>query len=148
MTWFNWPLIMAGRVWAALMAAATVKVWAQVGGAMANTLVLVGFGLVIWLGPWEIIHQALQLNWLGYGMVIAGFLSLVNIVAITGLSVSVRGGKDGLSANIDQDEARPLAPIVETVTKTTVTPQAPAAEPHPEPAAATGELAPEDRIQR
>lgn len=144
MTWFNWPVVLIGRVWAALMEAATVKAWAQVGGAMANTLLIVGFGLVIWLGPWAVTHQELQLNWLGGGMMLAGFLCLVNLVAVTGLNVSLDASRSGVRANMNQDEPQPLAPIVETVTKTTVTPQASAAE----PAAATGELAPEDRIQR
>lgn len=129
---------MIGRVWRAMIAAAPVKVWAQVGAAMALTLVLVGFGLVIWLGPWLAEHQALQIEWLGRGMVITGFLTLVALVAITGLSVNVHGGKDGVHASIDQDDAAPLA--VETVTKTTITPAA--------VAPADGELPADQRVKR
>lgn len=121
MTWPNPGKIIA-QVWTALLAAAPVKVWAQVGAAMVNTVVLVGFGLVIWLGPWLEIHQAIQLDWLGYGMTMAAFLSLVSLAAITGLSVNVHGGKDGLTASIDQDEAQPIT--VTTKTETTVTPAA------------------------
>ena len=36
---------MIGNVWRALIAAAPVKIWAQIGAAMAGTLVLLGFGL-------------------------------------------------------------------------------------------------------
>lgn len=111
---------MIGRIWRAMIAEAPVKVWAQVGAAMALTLVLLGFGLVIWLGPWLPEHQALQIEWLGRGMVITGFLTLVALVAITGLSVNVQGGRDGLRASIDQDEAQPLA--VTTPTETTISP--------------------------
>lgn len=122
---------MIGQIWRALIAAAPVKVWAQVGAAMAGTLVLVGFGLVIWLGPWLPEHQALQIEWLGRGMVITGFLTLVALVAITGLSVNVQGGRDGLRASIDQDEAQPLA--VTTVTETTISPAPTTAAPDDDP---------------
>lgn len=110
---------MIASIWNALIKAAPVKIWAQIGAAMAFTLVLVGFGLVIWRGPWLIVHQALQINWLGYGMMASALLALVALAAITGLSVNLRGGKDGVSASIDQDEH---ATRIETVTKTTVTP--------------------------
>ncbi|WP_374579280.1 hypothetical protein [Phenylobacterium sp.] len=112
------------RVWHALIDAAPIKIWAQIGAGVALTLVFVGFGLVIWLGPWAPERQAQQLQWLGWGMVSAAFLILVALTAITGLSVNVRGGRDGLVASIDQDEATPLA--VRTVTETTIEPaQAP-----------------------
>lgn len=108
------------RVWHALIVAAPVKIWAQIGAGIALTLVFVGYGLVIWLGPWAPERQAQQLQWLGWGMISAAFLILVALTAITGLSVNVRGGRDGLVASIDQDEAQPLA--VRTVTETTIEP--------------------------
>lgn len=113
---------MISRVWSALLAAAPVKIWAQIGAGIALTLVFVGFGLVIWLGPWAPERQAQQLQWLGWGMISAAFLILVALTAITGLSVNLRGGRDGLTASIDQDEAAPLA--VRTVTETTIEPAA------------------------
>lgn len=131
MKWMNDALGAPGRtvaaVWKAMLAASPVKVWAQIGAAMALTLVMVGYALVIWRGPWLKIHQAQQIDWLGYGMMATALLVLVALAAITGLNVNVRGGRDGLQASIDQDEAEPLPPVVETVTTTTVTPQAPAA---------------------
>ena len=111
---------MIGGIWRAFLAAAPIKIWAQIGAGIALTLVFVGFGLVIWLGPWSPERQAQQLQWLGWGMVSAAFLILVALTAITGLSVNVRGGRDGLVASIDQDEAQPLA--VRTVTETTIEP--------------------------
>lgn len=113
------------RVWHTLIDAAPIKIWAQIGAGVALTLVFVGFGLVIWLGPWAPERQAQQLQWLGWGMISAAFLILVALTAITGLSVNVRGGRDGLVASIDQDEAQPLA--VRTVTETTIE-SAPASE--------------------
>ena len=112
---------MIGGIWRAFLAAAPIKIWAQIGAGIALTLVFVGFGLVIWLGPWAPERQAQQLQWLGWGMVSAAFLILVALTAITGLSVNVRGGRDGLVASIDQDEAQPLA--VRTVTETTIAPE-------------------------
>lgn len=110
---------MIARIWAAMLAAASVKIWAQIGAAMAFTLVLVGLELAIWLGPWATARQAQQIDWLGYGVLVTGLLALVALAAITGLSVNLKGGKDGVSASIDQDEH---ATRIETVTKTTVTP--------------------------
>jgi len=110
-----------GGIWRALLAAAPIKIWAQISAGIALTLVFVGFGLVIWLGPWAPERQAQQLQWLGWGMISAAFLILVALTAITGLSVNVRGGRDGLVASIDQDEAQPLA--VRTVTETTIAPE-------------------------
>ncbi len=140
--WFGiGPLIAA--VWRAILDAAPVKVWAQIGAAMISTVVLVGFGLVIWLGPWAIERQAQQLDWLGYGMLCAATFTVIALVAITGLSVNVRGGRDGIEAHLDQDDAAPLPPVVRTVTETTVSqPRSPA------PPADDGELRPEDRVIR
>ncbi|WP_374534409.1 hypothetical protein [Phenylobacterium sp.] len=127
---------MIGGIWRALLAAAPIKIWAQIGAGIALTLVFVGFGLVIWLGPWAPERQAQQLQWLGWGMISAAFLILVALTAITGLSVNVRGGRDGLVASIDQDEAQPLA--VRTVTETTI---------EPVPATDTGELPDDQRVK-
>lgn len=74
---------MISRVWRALLAAAPVKIWAQIGAGIALTLVFVGFGLVIWLGPWAPERQAQQLQWLGWGMISAAFLILVAVGAVT-----------------------------------------------------------------
>lgn len=113
-----------GNVWRALLSAAPVKVWAQIGAAMALTFVFVGYGAVIWKGPWAPAYQGQQINWLGYGMMAAAGLVLVALAAITGLNVNVHGGKDGVHASIDQDEAQPMA--VKTTVETTVTPATPA----------------------
>lgn len=114
-----------GKFWRALLAAAPVKVWAQIGAAMALTFVFVGYGAVIWKGPWAPAYQGQQINWLGYGMMAAAVLVLVALAAITGLNVNLHGGKDGLHASIDQDEVQPLK--VETTVATTVTPATPPA---------------------
>jgi len=108
---------MIGSIWRAMLSAAPVKIWAQIGAAMAWTVVLVSFELAIWLGPWDTSRQAQQIDWLGYGVVIAGALALVSLAAITGLNINFKGGKDGVSGSIDQDEP---AAVVTTTTTTEV----------------------------
>ncbi len=130
-----------GDVWRAVLAAAPVKIWAQIGAAVALTIVLVAGGWVIWKGPWAAIHQGRQLDALFYLLVGVELLMMVALAAITSLSVSLHGSKDGLHASIDQDEAQPLK--VETTVATTVTPAAAAPPP-----ADDGELPASERLQR
>jgi len=111
-------------IWDAVLRAAPVKIWAQIGAAMALTVLMAGYGLVIWLGPWAEERQSQQLNALFWGMETSALLVLVALAALTGLNVNLRGGKDGVSASIDQDD-QPAA-VVETVTTTTVKPGEPA----------------------
>jgi uncharacterized membrane protein YcjF (UPF0283 family) len=129
---------MIARAWKAILAAAPVKIWAQIGAAMSLTLVFAGFGLVIWLGPWAPALQGKQIDWLGYGMMAAALLVLVALAAITGLNVDLHGSKDGVHARIDQDEAQPMK--VETTVATTVTPAQPATS-------NDGELPASERLQ-
>lgn len=118
--WFNIGGLVAS-IWGGLISAAPVKIWAQIGAGVTLTLVFVGFGLVIWLGPWLPSYQGQQIAWLGYGMLSAAVLVLVALVAITGLSVDLHGSKEGLHARIDQDD-QPPSVTIDTHTKTVVTP--------------------------
>lgn len=111
-----------GRIWAGMIAASSARSWAQVGAAMTLTVVFVGFGLVIWKGPWPLAMAGKQLDLLGQGMLVAGFLVLVALVCITGLTLNLNVGKDGLRADIDRDEGPPAAPAVKTTTITETTP--------------------------
>lgn len=125
--------------WRALLAAAPVKIWAQIGAAVALTFVLLAGGAVIWRGPWDHALQSKQLDALFYLLVGVEVLTLVALAAITGLNVNLHGGRDGIHASIDQDEVKPLK--VETTVATTVTPAAP-------PPADDGELPPDQRVQQ
>ena len=109
-----------GAIWRAMIAAAPVQVWAQIGAGISLSLMMLGFGLIIWLGPWVPSQQPTQIEWLGRGMVLSGCLTMVALAAITGLSINFHGGKDGVSASIDRDEPEPIK--VTTTTETTVTP--------------------------
>ena len=114
---------MIAAVWRALLAAAPARLWAQIGAGIALTFVFVGFGLVIWLGPWAPERQQQQLELLGWGLMAAACLILVALAAITGLSVNIRGGREGIQASLDQDEPKPIE--VKTTVATTVKPAAP-----------------------
>lgn len=108
---------MPGRMWSGMLAAAPVKIWAQIGAAMAFTLLMTGFGLVIWLGPWGRDRQEQQIDWLGYGMMLAAFLAVVAMVAMTGLGLSFKANRSGVEAVIDQDDNAVTATVTATVEK-------------------------------
>ncbi|MDO8912287.1 MAG: hypothetical protein Q8N10_03255 [Phenylobacterium sp.] len=110
---------MIARIWKAMLAAAPVKIWAQIGGAAVLTLLLAVGTWAIWRGPWASQRPGQQLDAMFYLLVGVEVLVLVALAAITGLNVSFKGGRDGVSGSIDQDEH---ATRIETVTKTTVTP--------------------------
>lgn len=115
---------MPGRLWTGMLAAAAPPFWAQLGAAVTMTLVFVGFGLVIWKGPWPQDRAEQQLDLLGYGMMIAGVLILVAMVRITDLSVGISATRQGFSAKLgrnDDDEDPPSPPtVLESTTRVTV----------------------------
>ena len=108
-----------GRLWTGMIAAAPARNWAQVGAAMTMTLVLVGYGVVIWRGPWPEAMAGKQLDLLGQGQLIAGFLVLVALICITGLTLNLNVGKSGLTADIERDDGLSAA-AVETAAKTEI----------------------------
>lgn len=93
-----------GRIWAGMAAAAPARHWAQVGAAMTLTLVLVGYGAIIWKGPWPEAMAGKQLDLLGQGQLIAGFLVLVALICITGLTLNLNVSKQGLTADLERDD--------------------------------------------
>lgn len=115
--WFGiGPL--AASIWAAMLKAAPLKIWAQIGGAMSLTLFLAVGTWAVWRGPWISERPGQQLDAMFYLLIGVELLMLVALAAITGLNVSFKGGKDGVSGSIDQDEH---ATLIETTTQTKVT---------------------------
>jgi hypothetical protein len=98
---------MIAKIWAALMLAGSARFWAQVGAGVALSGLLMGYGLVIWLGPWPAGSASKQLDLLGQGQLIAGFLVLVALACITGTKVNFNASRQGLSANVDGDDEQP-----------------------------------------
>jgi hypothetical protein len=101
------------KLWSAMLAAGSLRFWAQIGAGMALTLVFVGYGLVIWRGPWAATRQQQQLELLGQGQIAAALMVLVALVCITGMKLGLSAGKDGVKADVERDDEPP------TVTTTT-----------------------------
>lgn len=114
---------MIARMWNAILTAAPVKIWAQIGAAVTLSMMAFAALAIIWHGPWPSERVGQRLDLVFYLAVGLEVLVLVALAAITGLNVNLHGGKDGLHASIDQDEARPMT--VETHVATTVTPASP-----------------------
>lgn len=108
-----------GRTWAGMMRAGSLATWAQIGAGMAGTLIFVGYGLVIWKGPWPAGQAGKQLDLLGQGQLIAGTLIFLALTAIAGLKLAVNAGKDGFHASAERDDDPPK---VVTITTTEVKP--------------------------
>jgi hypothetical protein len=106
-----------GRIWAGMMAVAPARNWVQVGAATTLTLVLTGYGVVIWRGPWPKAMASKQLDLLGQGQLIAGFLVLVALVCITGLTLNLNVSREGLTADLERDDGAVRPTTVETTTK-------------------------------
>lgn len=113
---------MIGRIWRAMLAAAPVRLWAQVGAAQALTLFAAGIVAVIWLGPWSASVEHARLEALARICLAVLFLVLVALAAITELKFGIRAGKDGFNADVERDDEPHTLAVTGEVT---VTPQAP-----------------------
>jgi len=107
-----------GRTWAGMMRAGSLATWAEIGAGIAGTVVFVGYGLVIWKGPWPAGQASKQLDLLGQGQLIAGALIFLALAAIAGLKLAVNAGKDGFHASAERDD-EPEPPAKVTTTTTT-----------------------------
>lgn len=94
-----------------------IRLVAQIGGAVALTIVFVGFGVVIWKGPWEISRQQQQLDLLGWGMLAAAFLVLIALVAITEITLNFKANRTGVEASVDQDDDKTKTTVKVETTK-------------------------------
>lgn len=110
---------MIPRIWKALLAAGSLRFWAQTGAGMALTLVFMVYGAVIWRGPWPVTAAPLQLELLGQGQLAAALMVLVALVCITGMKLGISGGKDGFKADVERDDDTPAATVT-TVTTTEI----------------------------
>lgn len=95
---------MPGRSASAALRAAPASFWAQTGAAMAMTGVFIGYGLVVWLGPWPEDRAEQQLTILGWGLLAAAFLVLVALVCIMGLKLAAGLSRDGVTLNAERDD--------------------------------------------
>lgn len=117
-----------GRTWAGMMRAGSLATWAQIGAGLAGTAIFIGYGLVIWKGPWPDAQSGKQLDLLGQGQLIAGVLIFLSLAAIAGLKLAVNAGKDGFHASAERDD-EPASPVVVTTTTTVEAPTDPTRTP-------------------
>lgn len=113
--------LFVSRIWDALLRAAPLRTWAQIGAAMIATIVAVGYGVVIWKGPWPEGSANKQLDLLGTGQMAAWLMVLVTVVCITGTKVNFNASRNGIQADVDAEDVEDVGEIETIVTTTTTT---------------------------
>lgn len=111
-----------GAIWRAMVAAAPVRLWAQilgfgtVIGVLVHTLHLF-FRTINAAGTSEEIRIILANGsvWLALSL---AFIALVEVVAITELKLGARVSKDGVHADLEHDDQPPTTTVQTTVTVT------------------------------
>lgn len=110
-------------IWSAGLRAAPLRLWAQVGAAMALTLFAAGVVLILWLGPWSLSVERARVDALARICLAVLFLVLVALAAITELKFGINAGKDGFRADVERDDERPTT--LDVAGQVTITPQEP-----------------------
>lgn len=103
-----------------MLRAGSLATWMQWGAGVSATGGMLGYGWVIWKGPWPASAAAKQLELLGQGQMIFGGVVLVALAAIAGLRLAVSGSKDGFRAGVERDDDDAPTVKVETVTTTSI----------------------------
>lgn len=85
---------MIARLWAAMLKAAPLRLWAMILGAPVVTALAGTLIWIVWKGGWDASLQAVQLNILGWTLYIAMGLITVIIVSLASVSVKARGPGD------------------------------------------------------
>src|SRR4051812_17306065 len=107
---------MIGRALETLTKFATVRMWALIGSGMAMTIVAMLYAAVIAFGGWPVTRAEQQIDYLGWGMLVA--LTLVGLVfiALTESKFKLSAGKVNVEADSDSHDAAPSPPTVVTTT--------------------------------
>jgi len=119
----GWPSLIwhaPGRAWGGMLRAGSLATWMQWGAGVSATAGMLGYGWVIWKGPWPANAAGKQLELLGQGQMIFGGVVLVALAAIAGLRLAVSGSKDGFRAGVERDDDDAPTVKVETVTTTSI----------------------------
>ncbi len=123
MSFKGWPSLIwhaPGRAWGGMLRAGSLATWMQWGAGVSATAGMLGYGWVIWKGPWPASAAGKQLELLGQGQMIFGGVVLVALAAIAGLRLAVSGSKDGFRAGVERDDDDAPTVKVETVTTTSI----------------------------
>jgi len=119
----GWPSLIwhaPGKAWGGMLRAGSLATWMQWGAGVSATAGMLGYGWVIWKGPWPASAAGKQLELLGQGQMIFGGVVLVALAAIAGLRLAVSGSKDGFRAGVERDDDDAPTVNVETVTTTSI----------------------------
>lgn len=113
---------MIGRTWRAMLAAAPVRLWAQIVAAGSFLAFIVSISIYIRFGRWSPMVEKDRVNslfWLGIAVC---FLLLFALAAITEQRFGLRISKDGFTSDVERDDEH--EPHTLDVTgQMTVTPQ-------------------------
>lgn len=116
------PNIVA-RIWTAMIAAAPVRLWAQIVAAGSFLCFLVSTSAFIRFGPWSAAVEAKRIDalfWLGIAV---AFLLLFALAAITELKFGIRASRDGFNADVERDDDDPKPQTVAVSGDLTITPE-------------------------
>lgn len=116
---------MPGRTGASMIKSASVAIWAQIGSGIIFSLMMMGYGLVIWKGPWPSSAAGKQLDLLGQGQLVSGSIVLVALIAIAGLRLGMKATRQGFDLSAERDDGNERTTVVETVITQAPTPNAP-----------------------
>jgi hypothetical protein len=94
--WLSLLWHIPGRAWAGAMKAAPLRTWLTAGAGMAWTVMS---GWLVWF-----LNDKLRGGDAFWIIESALLLVAAGIVALAGVEIALRGGKDGVSLNIGQDK--------------------------------------------
>lgn len=117
---------MPGRTGASMIKHASVAIWAQIGSGITFALMMTGYGLVVWKGPWPERWAGKQLDLLGQGQLICGIIVLVALIAIAGLRLGMKASKSGFDLSAERDDGDDHRTVIETTITQSAAPAAPA----------------------
>jgi hypothetical protein len=107
-----------GNTWRALIAAAPVRLWAQIIAAGSFLGFMVATSAAIRFGPWSSSVEGKRIDalfWLG---VAAAFLALFALGAITQQRFGLKVSKAGLESDVQHDDPPPAVTVNTTTTVT------------------------------
>jgi hypothetical protein len=87
-----------------MLRAGSLAIWMQWGAGVSATFAMLGYGAVIWKGPWPREAWPKQLELLGQGHMLFGGVVLLSLTAIAGLRLAFSGSKDGFKAGVERDD--------------------------------------------
>lgn len=95
---------MFGRIWKALLAAASIRFWIMAGAAMALTFFAAWLVWIVWRGGWPAAQAGRQLDILGRALWIVLAAAWAIVAVLAGKRIEVRGVLGSLDVGGDAPE--------------------------------------------